>query len=128
MTAGRWKQRGAPDCPDLPKLGKHSGGIAIHRDADSRVPREIVELKSVVAFGIWRTPFIAQSNIERQLGRDLPVILHVEGRLLRLVGHCGNQVQRGVVGVSGQNRGEWVALSMVVVAQAVIRLGSGYIA
>ena len=96
--AGVRKHRGSLDFPDLPKLRERSRGIAIHWNADSRVPREIAELKPVVAFAIWRAPLVAQAKIDGQLGRDLPVILHVEGGLFRLVGHRGNDVQRGIVG------------------------------
>ena len=61
-VARSWKRRGSPDSPNLPKLRKQSGTIAIHRNIDSCGSTEIIELKPVVALGVGSAPFVAQTR------------------------------------------------------------------
>ena len=79
--ARTWKCGDSANFADLTKLREGPRGVAIHRNADSRVCGEIVELKPIEALGVGRAPFIAQTNIDSEPGGDLPIILHVEGSL-----------------------------------------------
>src|SRR3954447_13722300 len=65
------KCRDALDIPNLPKLRKLSGAIAIYRNADARVCSEVIELQPIETLAVGRAPFVAQTDVDRQFGRNL---------------------------------------------------------
>src|SRR5438128_12623595 len=129
-TAGSWKDARATNLANLSKVKLPVVGVqvATERNVDSCVSSEIVELEAVESLGVGSAPLVAQSEIQIQLGRSLPVIQHEERGVLRFVRHGGNYVKGGVMRIPGQDRGERVALSMIIVSQAVIGLKGGHIA
>ena len=85
-TVARAGKHSRPDdVANLSKLGKGSRGIPIYGNADSRISSEVAEREPVEALGVGSAPLIAQAEIDRQLRGDLPVILHIEGGVFRLV-------------------------------------------
>src|SRR5881396_3153692 len=129
-TTGTWEEARASDLANLSKVKLRVVGVqvATERNVDSCVSSEIVELEAVESLGVGSTPLVAQSEIQSQLGRSLPVIQHEERGVLRFVRHGGNYVKGGVMRIPGQDRGKRVALSMIIVSQAVIGLKGGHIA
>ena len=58
-------------------------------EIDAGVGGEIAEFDPVVALVVGRTPLVADAEIERELRVHFPVILEIEPRLCRPVGHGG---------------------------------------
>src|SRR5207302_11310781 len=109
QTTRTRKQARALNFADLTKLGERSRLIAVHGNADSCVSAEVIKLEPVESLGIGSAPLIAQSKIQSQFGSSLPVVLHEEGGFLRFVRYGWDQMQRGVMRVSEQRRGERLA-------------------
>src|SRR6266536_1435261 len=125
--AGAGKDARPSNLADLPKVKRRVAGVlvAAQRNVDTRVSSEIVELQPVVALRVGSAPLIAQADIDRQLWHNLPIVLHVEGGLFRFVRYRGDQVQRSLVWVTGQDGGKRV--SLILVPQPRIGLRGGYV-
>src|SRR5437016_10305899 len=95
-TAGSWKDARATNLANLSKVKLRVVGVqvATERNVDSCVSSEIVELEAVESLGVGSTPLVAQSEIQSQLGRSLPVIQHEERGVLRFIRDRWNEMQR----------------------------------
>ena len=58
-------------------------------------------------------PFITQTEVQSQLGRDSPIVLRIKPGLLRLVFDCGINRDASVVAFSDQNVGKRISLVRV---------------
>ena len=77
------------------RAGRTSAGQVY---ADAGWGGEITELDAVVALCIRRTPLVAQAEVYGELRSYFPVILDIEPRLFRFVGHCGIDIERSRLG------------------------------
>ena len=96
------KERGAVD-RSRRLTGKENDGLA-------GIAGEIAELLIVVAFGVRRTPLVTEAEVDGELWRDLPVVLHVESGFHRFVGNARGNAETAGIAIAHEEAGERVAL------------------
>ena len=90
--AGSGEQRGSEQLLRGREIHAHrlqSRLSAAQIEIDTAVAGEIAEFDVVVALVVGRAPLIAQAEVHSELRIDFPVVLNVEARLRRFVGHRG---------------------------------------